>query len=355
MAALLGIGAMMIYSTTVRGDGALWSTKFVKQMGFIGIGLAAAFAMSRLDYRVLIRHRRLILAITVVLLLFVFVPGVGKETKGAKRWLQRGPINFQPSELAKLALVIFLSGFLAERAERELSFKKTFLPAVGVTAMLCVLVLLEPDIGTCLILGCVATTILFVAGAKIVYLFGPVAAAAPVIGWLVSRGYAKDRITAWIDPWQDPGKTGYHIIQSLIAIGSGGITGVGLGASKQKLFYLPESDADFIFAVFAEETGLIGVTLVLALYLTFILCGIYVAKHARDDAGMLLATGLTSIVAVQAITNIAVVTKIFPTKGLVLPFMSAGGSSAVMMLVGVAILYSVSRFSTDEAPEPMVA
>jgi cell division protein FtsW len=355
VAALLGIGAMMIYSTTARGDGPLLSSVFVKQMVYVAFGLACAFAVGRVDYRIIVRNRGPVLLATLFLLVIVLIPHIGHLANGARRWLRIGPLGFQPSEVAKLALVIFLAGFLSGSGRGADDFGKVFLPAAAVTAAVCILVLFEPDIGTCLILGCVAATVLFLAGARITHLFGPVLVAVPLLALIVSRGYARNRIEAWIDPWKDPGETGYHIIQSLIAVGSGGLTGLGLGASKQKLLFLPEAQTDFIFAVLAEETGLVGVTLVLALYLAFILCGIHIARRARDKAGTLLAAGITSLVAIQAVTNIAVVTKVFPTKGLALPFISAGGSSVVVMLVGAAILYNIASVSGEPQPAPPVA
>ncbi len=348
VSALLGIGAVMIYSTTARGDGPLVSPTFIKQMIYLAFGIAAAFALGCVDYHIILRYNRVILAASAMLLVLVLVPGIGHCVNGASRWLRLGPVGLQPSEPAKIALVIFLAAFLAERASNVHGFRRTFLPAAGVTAVLCLLVLLEPDIGTCILLGFVAAVVLFVAGAKITHLLAPFAIAVPIIALVVSKGYARTRIEAWLDPWKDPAQTGYHIIQSLIAIGSGGITGVGLGASKQKLFFLPEAQTDFIFAVLAEEMGLIGVTLVLILYGTFAWCGITIARRARDPQGALLAAGVTTLVLLQAITNIAVVTKVFPTKGIALPFVSAGGSSVVVMLAAVALLYSIARSSAAE-------
>lgn len=342
VAGLLGIGAVMIYSTTARGDGPLVSGTFLRQMLYLTLGVLCAVLVGRLDYHVILKRHGHILLAAAALLVVVLVPGIGRRVNGARRWLRVGGIGVQPSEIAKIALVVFLSAFLAKRAGQIRSFAKTFLPAMAVTGVICVLILGEPDIGTCFLLGLVSVVVLFAAGARIPHLLLPAAAAAPVLALVVSRGYARERIMVWLDPWKDPYGAGYHIVQSLIAIGSGGMSGVGLGASKQKLLFLPEAQTDFIFAILAEEMGFVGVTIVLALYVTFAWCGIAIARRARDMEGMLLATGITSLVSFQAITNIAVVTRVFPTKGIALPFISAGGSSIVMMLAGVALLYSVA-------------
>lgn len=355
VAALLGIGAVMIYSTTARGDGSLLSGVFVRQMVYIVFGLVCAFLVGRLDYHVVLERRAVIMTAALILLVVVLIPGIGSRINGASRWLRLGPLGFQPSETAKIALVIFLAGFLGCKGRSAGDLRRVFLPCAALTGLVAVLVILEPDIGTSMLLGAVAVVVLFVAGARMYHLLTPGLVVVPVLALIISKGYARHRIEAWIDPWKDPAATGYHIIQSLIAIGSGGVTGVGLGASKQKLLFLPEAQTDFICAILAEETGLVGMTLVLVLYLTFALCGAHIAMRARDRAGMLLATGITTIVSLQAIINIAVVTKVFPTKGIALPFISAGGTSVVTMLVGVALLYSIARTPAPAPKQPAVA
>ncbi len=351
VAALLGFGAIMIYSTTARGDGALVHRTFIRQMVYMIVGLAAAFVMGRVDYHILLRHNRLILGMSMLLLALVLVPGIGSRVNGASRWLRFGGIGlgFQPSEMAKLAVIIFLAAFLSQNAGRLKELKAAFLPAIAVVGAVCMLVLPEPDIGTTVLIASVAWIMLFIAGARLAYLFAPTLLAAPALFLIVNRGYARARIDAWLDPWQDPAQTGYHIIQSLIAVGSGGVWGVGLGASRQKLFFLPEAPTDFIFAILAEETGLIGCTVVLLLYAAFIACGFAVARRAADAGGALLALGLTAIVSLQALINIGVVTQVLPTKGIPLPFISSGGSSIVFMLMGVGILYNIGRYSAGPA------
>ncbi len=355
VAALLGIGAVMIYSTTARGDGSLVSETFLRQMVYVAFGLVCAFLVGRLDYHAVLERRTLLLAISLVLLTAVLIPGVGTRINGASRWLRLGPVGLQPSEPAKLALVIFLAGFLAGKDRRVTDLKRVFAPSAGITGLMAVLILVEPDIGTAILVAVVAAVVLFVAGARLHHLLTPAVGALPVLMLVVSQGYARHRIDAWIDPWKDPGRTGYHIIQSLIAIGSGGVTGVGLGASKQKLSFLPEAQTDFIYAILAEETGLIGVTLVLAIYFAFAISGVLIAMRAQDFQGQLLAAGITTIVSLQAIINIAVVTQVLPTKGIALPFISAGGSSVVTMLIAAGLLYSIAHTSARGATRPLVS
>jgi cell division protein FtsW len=283
----------------------------------------------------------------VVLLALVLVPGIGSRINGASRWLRIGPLGlgFQPSELAKLSLVIFLAAFLSERMGTLGSFRKTLLPAVGAIGLVCVLILPEPDIGTTALVAAVSWVILFMAGAKLRYLLSPAPLAALVVLKVATSAYARARIEAWLDPWKHARESGYHIIQSLIAVGSGGVWGVGLGASRQKLHFLPEASTDFIFAILAEELGLVGVTVVLFLYTVFIAVGLAIARRAADTGGTLLALGITSMIALQTIINIGVVTQVLPTKGIPLPFISSGGSATIFMLIGVGILYNVAKRS----------
>lgn len=354
VAALLGVGAIMIYSTTARGDGSLVPPVFVKQMFYIAFALAAAVLTARMDYRRVLEANRWILTAVVVLLVLVFAPGIGHRTNGASRWLRLGPVGMQPSEAAKIALIIFMAWFLGDPKRRSTDFKRTIVPVMAVTGLICLLVLVEPDIGTCILLATVVAIVLFIAGARITQIVAPALLGLPLLAYKLSSGYALLRIQTWLNPWRDPTKAGYHIIQSLVAIGSGGVAGVGLGRSKQKLFFLPESQSDFIFAVLAEETGLIGVTLVLCLYAVFVICGTVIAMRAADLRGKLLAAGITSLVGLQAVINIAVVTQVLPTKGIALPFISAGGSSVVATLVGVGLLYSVAARSAPKTADELV-
>lgn len=355
VAALLGVGIIMIYSTTARGDGPLVSPVFIKQMLYVAFALAAAILVARIDYHRILEANGKILTAVVVLLVLVLVPGIGHRANGASRWLRLGPVGMQPSEAAKIALIIFMAWFLGDPRRRSTDFKRTIMPVMAVAGLVCLLVLVEPDIGTCILLAAVGALVLFVAGARITQIAAPAILGLPLLAYKLSSGYALLRIQTWLNPWRDPSDAGYHIIQSLVAIGSGGVTGVGLGRSQQKLFFLPESQSDFIFAILAEETGLIGVTLVLCLYAGFVICGMSIAMRAVDLRGKLLAAGITSLVGLQAVINIAVVTQVLPTKGIALPFISAGGSSVVATLVGVGLLYSVAVRSAPKTADELVA
>ncbi len=349
--ALLGAGAVMIFSTTARGDGPLVSQTFVRQMIYVAIGIACACFLARTDYRRLIQANRFILAIAVVFLILVLIPGVGTFVNGARRWLRIGPVGFQPSEFAKLACLIFLAAFLGERYDSVRSFRKSFLPVLAIVGVTSALILAEPDIGTTALLCAVTWIVLFVAGARLTFLLAPVPLVVPLAIVLAQKDYVWRRLSAWIDPWQDPSGTGYHIIQSMIAVGSGGTWGRGMGASTQKLYFLPEASSDFIFAVLAEEQGLVGATVVICLYAAFVWAGIAIARRAADPQGRLLAVGITTMIGLQAFINIAVVTKVLPTKGIPLPFISVGGSAAVFLLMGVGLLYSVARYSNPTPDE----
>jgi cell division protein FtsW len=351
VAALLGIGAVMNFSTTARGDGPLVNDAFIRQLIYIAIGLCVALLLARVDYRILIRNHQLILGIAVVLLILVLVPGIGRVLNGARRWLRFGPISFQPSEMAKLALVIYLAAFLGSRAIEDVkTFWKVFVPAALVIGLVCCFTVVEPDIGTTALMCMVSWIMLFVAGTRVRFLLSPLPVVVPVALVLVRKPYVWDRVCAFMNPWDDPQGTGYHVIQSMIAVGSGGIFGVGLGASKLKLRFLPEASSDFIFAILAEEMGLIGTTAVLLLYAGFVWAGISIARRAPDRCGYLLAAGITALVAVQAMINIGVVTKALPTKGITLPFISAGGSAMLFMLAGVGILYNIAKASRSAEP-----
>jgi len=350
VAALLGIGAVMTFSTTSRGDGPLISPSFLKQLLYVAIGVScAAWFAVRGNYRVLLRMNWVVFGAAVLLLIGVLIPGLGHYANGAWRWYRIGPVSFQPSEFGKLALIVCLAGFLGSTTRDMRSFARTLVPALCCMAVICALVLKEPDIGTTALLGLVSCLLIFLSGVRLLFLLAPLPALVPLALHILNTPYARTRIEIWLNPWKDPLGAGYHIIQSLIAIGSGGTWGVGLGASTQKLYFLPEASSDFIFAILAEESGLVGATLVMLLYVAFIWAGIAIARRAPDKGAFLLASGITSLIALQAAINIAVVTKALPTKGIPLPFISAGGSSAVFMLIGVGILYNIARSSESPA------
>jgi cell division protein FtsW len=305
-------------------------------------GLVAMFVLMNLDYH---RYRTPavvfpLFGVTTLLLLSVFFLDRSHNTH---RWFKAGPLSFQPSELAKLALILFLAWFLESRA-KQIEDWRTLVPPLIVTLVLAGLIAAQPDLGTSIACFLIACTMLFVAGARLSYFLYPLAASPLVFYLLVWRvKWRRDRILAFMNPFDDPQGRGFHIIQSLIAVGTGGVTGMGLMEGKQKLFYLPEPHTDFIFAVTAEEWGLLGSLFVVALFGVFCYRGIRAAVLAKDPFGRNLATGITAMIIIQALFNISVVLALLPTKGIPLPFISYGGSSIFMALASVGVLLNITQ------------
>jgi cell division protein FtsW len=311
------------------------------------MGLVLAVVFAKTDYHLLIRRYRLILLSAVILLFMVLVLGVW--VNGAKRWLRLGPLSFQPSEMAKLALIIYLAAFLGSKNIADVTaFWRVFAPAVLAVATVSCLILVEPDIGTTALVCMVSWILLYIAGARRRYLTLPILACVPVALVLIRKPYVWDRLVQYVNPWPEAQGAGYQIVQSMTAVGSGGIFGTGLGGSIVKLRFLPEASSDFIFAILAEEMGLLGATVVLLLYAGFAWAGMRIARRAADREGYILACGITVLIVIQAIINIGVVTKALPTKGITLPFISAGGSAVVLMLCGVGILYNIANNTRAE-------
>lgn len=344
---LLGIGAVMIYSASfafaydVYGDSAYY---LKRHLLYILFGLLLAIPIMSVDYAKLKRFIKPCLLLSILLLTAVFIPGVGKAVGGARRWISLGPINFQPSEIAKMTLVFYAADVLSRKQSEMESFVYGFLPLMFVLGLCVVLVLAEPDLGTAIALAVLIILMAFVAGVNVKQLAltmspGVVAVAALIM----MKPYRIKRITTFLNPWQDPKGAGFQIIQSFIALGSGGIFGVGLAHSKQKLFYLPEAHTDFIFSIIGEELGLLGTLSIVALYVIFIWLGFKIAYSARDLFGQFLAFGLVSMIALQATINIAAVTGSIPTKGLPLPFISYGGTSLVYNMASVGFLLNIAR------------
>jgi cell division protein FtsW len=343
---LTGIGLVMVYSASAVTAEARVHDQFYylkRQLVAAGIGLALLVFFVQLGYRRLESLAvPLLLAVTVALLL-VLVPGIGKVAGGARRWIDLGFIRFQPAEAAKVALVLYLARSLARKKERVKMFSIGFLPHVAVTGLLVGLVLLEKDLGTAVILLLVLFVMLFAGGVKLGYLVGALLLAIP-IGWKLVAGtpYRMARITAFLDPWQHRDGIGFQIVESLLGIGNGGWLGQGLGEGKGKLFYLPAAHTDFIATVIAEETGLLGMSLLCLLFALLAWRGFRATWSAPDPFGCYLALGLTTLVASQSLVNLAVVLGLLPTKGLTLPFVSYGGSSLMTMLAAAGMLLSVS-------------
>ncbi|MBI5523593.1 MAG: putative lipid II flippase FtsW [Desulfarculus sp.] len=344
--ALTAFGLVMVYSSSsaLAGKRYLDSAHFFKhQLFHVLVGLGVMTWLASLDYE---RYRRWVwyaLGGVLLALVLVLIPGIGHRAGGAARWLRLGIISVQPAELAKVALVLFLARYLAEHQAESKSLFKVFMPCLAVAGALVLPILAEPDLGMSLTLLSLTMVMLGVAGTRVTYLAVILAAAVPLLYrlvWLVP--YRRDRVFAFLNPWEDPAGTGFQIIHSFLALGSGGFWGTGLGGSKQKLFYLPEPHTDFILAVLGEELGLWGLATVLALFLVLVWRGVQTALNARDLFGTYLALGCTLIVGLQAFVNAAVVMGMLPTKGLTLPFLSYGGSSIVTNFACVGLLLSVA-------------
>ena len=346
MVGLVSFGLVMLYSASaVVAHEAHQSSHFffVKQALWAGVGLAFAALLMRMDYRRLRRPAFVygLLALSVGLLIAVlFAPPL----KNAHRWFRLGVISFQPSELAKFGLVLALAHQLTRREERLSELLAGLLPSLLITGFLAFLVLIEPDFGTAICLTAIGSCLFFVAGAPFRYLVGLAATAAPVAYLLIVRvDYRRERLLAFLDPWEDPLGKGFQAIQSLLAVGTGGLAGRGFMQSRQKLFYLPEPHTDFIFAVIGEELGLLGALAVLAGFLLILWRGVVIARAAPDRFGTLLAAGLTAMIVVQALINISVVLALLPTTGIPLPFISAGGTSVFFSLAAVGLLLAISQ------------
>lgn len=344
---LCAIGAVMVFSAssavayTQFGD----ATYFLKrELVWLALGGIACYAGARMDYGKLRAIAPWLLGFSALLLILVILPHVGAVRGGAQRWFEIGAQSFEPSELAKLALVIWLAALFAAREDGARSFRSAGFPALLVTGICFYLVVREPDLGTACLFLVIAFTMLFVAGARVRQLVVAAAVAIPaVIAFIYSSAYRRARFTSFLDPWRDPKITGYHIIHSLYALGSGGLFGLGLGQGHLKFGYLPEQYTDFIFAVIGEELGFAGTGAVLALFIYLAYRGVRIALRADDRFGFYLACGVTASIAAQALINIAVVTSTFPVTGVPLPFISYGGTSLVISLFGVGLLASISR------------
>lgn len=346
--ALTLLGLIMILSASNVSSFATYGSSFLifnKQLLWAAIGLVGFIFFSRYDYRRLKNKGYLLLPFVGVLLLAVLIPGVGIVAGGSARWIGAGPLAFQPSEIAKLALVLFLADVFSRKEESTLQeLSHTLLPFAPVLGGLTLLIMMQPDMGTTLLLGSIGLGILFAAGAPLRYVT-PITllGAGGATFAALSADYRRERVLAFMDPWADPLNTGYHTIQSLIALGSGGWFGLGLGASRQKWSYIPNSHTDFIFAILGEEMGLLGTLTVLGLFAFIAYLGVRIARCSRDRYGMLVASGITIWIAVQALVNMGAVTATMPITGVPLPLVSFGGSSLVVSLVAMGILTNIAK------------
>ena len=343
---LLTIGLVMVFSSSYAAAyyDNLPSTYYFFRQGIFAIGgVAVMFFFSYIDYRRWRAFSPALMVVSIVLLILVLIIGVGNY--GEKRWINLGFTTFQPSELAKVAVIFFFSSLISVYPEKMRTFRYGVLPFIVVLAIIAFLMIQEPHLsGTVLILG-VGAVLMFVGGTHWAWFMGAFGAGVAGIWAAIGMlGYAQDRIAVWFDPFVDPLGKGYQSVQALYAMGSGGLLGLGFGNSRQKYLYLPEAHNDFIFAIICEELGFIGAMIVILLFILLILRGYWIALHARDKFGSLLATGVTTMVALQTALNISVVTGVLPVTGAALPFFSYGGTALLILLAEMGIVLSVSRY-----------
>jgi cell division protein FtsW len=343
--ALLGFGLIMVFSASTVVSAEVYGSQtsiFTRQFIFVVIGLVGLMVSMKIDYHIYERSSVIysLLLLSLALLLYLLV---APESGGVQRWIRIGPVNFQPSELAKLAVILFTSFYLVTRKEDFHSFKRGLLPYLVVVGAIVLLVLLEPDLGTAASIALTSIVLLFLGGLRYRYLLGLILAAIPALYFLVVRvPYRLDRWLAFLYPERDPYGIGYQIRQSLISVGSGGWSGLGYAEGKQKLSFLPEPHTDFIFAVVGEELGLLGCFTVVVLFGLFFWRAARISVRAESPFGTYLGLGIACMIILQAFVNMSMVVSLLPTKGLPLPFVSVGGSSMIMTMIAVGILLNIS-------------
>ncbi len=344
--ALVGLGLVLVYSASSHSAALRIGDSYFylkRQALFCLIGLGGMIMAKNIPCAVYSKLVYPLLVASVVLLVLLFVPGFGHKVGGASRWLKVGAFSFQPSELAKFSLVVYMAYSMSKKGSNMEVFSTGVLPHLLVAGVFMLLMILQPDLGTALIIGCWLLIVLFVGGVRLRHLLGLILLSGPIVLWLVWRvDYRLKRWWAFINPWDDPRGIGFQIVHSFLAFGSGGVFGAGLGNSKQKLFYLPEAHTDFVFSVAGEELGFLGVSIIIILFGFLIVRGIKVALGSRELYSSYLALGLTCMLGLQVLVNMGVVMGLLPTKGLTLPFFSYGGSSLVLNLLGIGILLNIS-------------
>jgi cell division protein FtsW len=347
---LMSFGIVMVYSTSGVNAGTLGNEHafLLRHLFSILLGLSMMTIASLIPYPYFRRPGVIIplLFLALSLLILTVIPGIGVKINNARRWLMIGNVRtFQPAELAKVILVLYFSYYMAKKQPKIKSFTFTIIPSLMILGTFFVLVVMQPDFGTALNLIALALPIMFIAGVRLGHLVGVFLVIFPAISLIAwTSPYQKARLLLFLDPWQDARGSGYQLIQSLIAIGRGGLSGVGLGRGQQKLFYLPEPSSDFIFATVGEELGFLGAVVIIVLFGILIWRGIKIAFNAPDLFGTYAAFGLTLLIGIQAIINLGVVTGLLPTKGLPLPFISHGGTSLIVCMTSVGILLNISKY-----------
>lgn len=345
---LVGLGLVMTYSSSAIYAGHVYKNSYhflIRQFLYAILGTFFLFLTASVPMSFWQKNSRVMVFLTILFLMIVFIPVIGKQAGGAQRWIRLGPINFQPAEFAKIAVAIYMADYLARKKRNTgKGGLLIYFPPLILVGLVCGLTLLQPDLGSCVFILLITTTLIFLAGIQLRYALGAFIFIIPVFYFLVlSVPYRASRVTAYLNPWNDPEGSGFQIIQSLLAFGIGGIKGTGLGQGIQKLFYLPSSYNDFIFSIIGEELGLLGMTSVMALYGVIFYCGLKIAKAAKHDFEKYLAYALTVAIVLQALINMMVTTGLIPTKGLPLPFVSFGGTALMFNLMGVGLLMAIDR------------
>ena len=346
---LILFGLIMIYSAS-----SIWamykfsdSFKYVKQQGlFILVGIILVLIISKIDYRIYYKNATKIFFSCIVLLILVLIPGIGSVRNGSRSWFGIGSFGIQPSEFAKVGLIILTSKYLSKSNKFVKNIKKGVIPILSVLFLVFGLIMLQPDFGTGMIIVVSILAMLFIAGVNMKFFIGlGLIGVIGIIILIVIAPYRMDRITSFIDPWSDPLGTGFQIIQSLYAIGPGGLLGMGFLKSRQKQFYLPEPQTDFIFSIISEEFGVLGVVIISSLFILLLLFGIKIALNTKDNFAKLLSFGLIFQMLIQAVMNLMVVIGLIPVTGVTLPFLSYGGSSLLVSMVAIGIIMNISKNS----------
>ena len=344
---LLCIGIVMIYSASScyayeqYNDSAYY---LKRHLIHFTVGLLLAGFFLKKDYKNLKKYAKAFLAISIIGLILALLPGIGREAGGAKRWVKLGFIGFQPSEFAGFFLIVYIADILDRKQPVIRSFMQGFMPSLMILGFSVLLILLQPDLGSSVCILIVGLIMMFVSGVNMAYFLPFLIPIIPIFYFLIFKvAYRLRRITSYLDPWSDTQGAGFQIIQSFLALGSGGILGLGLGCSKQKLFYLPQAHTDFIFSIIGEEAGLIGTLSIVVLFVMFVWLGIQISIKAKDLFGRFLSLGIITSIGLKAVINIAVSTGAIPTKGLPLPFISYGGTALIFNIIAVAMLINISN------------
>jgi cell division protein FtsW len=343
---LVGVGIVMVYSASSALALKEFGTSYYflkKQSIFALLGIVVLVVSCHIPYRIYRSLAYPLLFLAIMFLSAILISGFGYSAGGAKRWFRIAGFTFQPSEFARFALVIYLAYSMNRKMDRIKAFSVGFLPHVLVLGLLTVLIMLQPDFGSVVIFGAITWIMLFVGGVRISYLLGSMVLVIPAVYYMMTGAdYRIQRIMSFMNPWQYSGDKGYQVVHSLLAFGTGGIWGVGIGKGYQKLFYLPEPHTDFIFSVIGEELGLIGVVIILGLYTLILWRGISIARNSPDVFGSFVAAGLTTAMGLQICVNMGVALGLLPTKGLTLPFLSYGGTSLLMNMASIGVLMNIS-------------